>query len=287
MPARLTALTLYGALCAVLFMALPSQASTLDDIKARGSIRLGFSETNAPFSFRAKDDGTPAGYSVELCKRVAQSVKTALDMPNLQVDWVPLDASNRVEAVVMQRVDLECGTTTATLTRRREVDFSLTIFADTSTLVGRERVATALAGLEGKRIAVTEFTTTEKALAHAMSVLRLNAQVVRTRTPGEAFGLLKSGQVDAMAGDRTVLVGTFLLQGQADGLVLYDDVLSYEPYALAMRRGDPSFRLLVDAALAQVFRSGEIDRIVRAWLQPLGTLSPAVQTLFKLNALPE
>lgn len=272
-----------AALCSVSSL----QAGTLEDIRERGSIRLGYSETNAPFSFKARDNGRPAGYSVDLCMRVASSVLKSLGLSSLQVEWVPLDAGNRIEAVLMQRVDIECGTSTATLSRRREVDFSLTIFADSSTLMGRESVATTLAGLAGRRIAVAEFTTTEKALVRAISLLGMKADVVRTRTPAEAFELLKSGRVDAIAGDRTVLVGTFLLQGQAEGLVLFDDVLSYEPYALALRRGDASFRLLVDTALADLFRSGEIHNIVRTWLEPLGSLAPAVQTLFKLNALPE
>jgi glutamate/aspartate transport system substrate-binding protein len=262
-------------------------AGTLDDIRKRGSIRLGYSETNAPFSFRAKDDSQPAGYSVDLCMHVASRVLKSLDLSSLKIEWVPLDSGNRIEAVLMQRVDIECGTTTATLSRRREVDFSLPIFADASTLIGRQSVAISLAGLAGKRIAVTEFTTTEKALKRASSVLKLNADVVPTRSPAEAFALLKAGKVDAMAGDRTVLVGTFLLQGQAEGLVLFDDVMSYEPYALALRRGDAPFRLLVDTALADLYRSGEIVNVVRTWLEPLGTMAPAVLTMFQLNALPE
>lgn len=262
-------------------------AGTLDDIRERGSIRLGYSETKAPFSFKAKDDGQPAGYSVELCKRVAVSVLKSQGLPALKVEWVPLDPSSRLEAVLMQRVDIECGTTTATLSRRREVDFSLPIFADASTLLGRASVARSLPGLAGKRIAVAEQTTTEQALQRALSAVRVPAEVVRTRTLAEGFELLKAGRVDAVAGDRTTLVGTFLLKGQADGLVLFDEALSYEPYALALRRGDAAFRLVVDTALAEVFRSGEIEAVVNRWLSPLGTLSPAVRALFQLNALPE
>lgn len=291
MKALMQRMLCLAALCA----SAAACAGTLDDIRERGSIRLGYAESKAPFSFKAKDDGQPAGYSVDLCKRVALSVLRSLDLSALKVEWVPLDPGNRLEAVLMQRVDIECGTTTATLSRRREVDFSLTIFADASTLLGRASVARTLPGLAGKRIAVAEQTTTEKALLRALAARRVQADIVRTRTLAEAFELLRSGRVDAVAGDRTALVGTFLLQGQADaatpdatrGLVLFDEVLSYEPYALALRRGDAAFRLLVDTTLADLFRSGEIDTVVRTWLAPLGTLSPAVQALFQLNALPE
>lgn len=272
-----------AALCA----ATALKAATLEEIRERGSIRLGYSETKAPFSFKARDDSQPAGYSVDLCRRVATAVQRALGLPALKLEWVPLDPSTRIEAVLMQRVDIECGTTTATLSRRREVDFSLPIFADSATLMGRASVARSLPGLAGKRIAVAEFTTTEKALQRALSSRKLSAEVMRTRTLADAFELLKSGRVDAIAGDRTALVGTFLLQGQAEGLVLFEEPLSYEPYALVLRRGDAAFRQLVDTVLAELYRSGEIETVVRTWLSPLGTLSEAVRSMFELNALPD
>jgi ABC-type amino acid transport substrate-binding protein len=218
---------------------------------------------------------------------VAVSVRNALGLPALKLEWVPLDPGNRLDAVRAQRVDLECGTTTATFERRREVDFSLTIFADVSTLLGRASQARSLPDLAGQRIAVAGQTTTERALRAALAARQLQADVVPTRNLTEAFDLLKAGRVQAVAGDRTALIGSFLLQGQADGMVLFGEILSYEPYALALRRGDADFRLLVDSALAQMFRSGEIDTVVRTWLAPLGGLSPAVQALFQLNALLE
>jgi ABC-type amino acid transport substrate-binding protein len=262
-------------------------AGTLEDIRERGSMRLGYSETKAPFSFNARDDGQPAGYSVELCRRVVAAVRRSLGLPGLKVEWVPLTPSTRLEAVLTQRVDIECGTTTSTLSRRREVDFSLPIFADTSAVLGRAAVAKTLPGLAGKRIAVAESTTTEQALRRALSTRQLHAEVMLTRTLAEAFELLKSGRVDAIGGDRVTLVGTFLLQGQAEGLVLFEEALSYEPYALVLRRGDAAFRLLVDTTLADLYRSGEIATVARAWLLPLGLLSPGVLAMFELNALPE
>jgi glutamate/aspartate transport system substrate-binding protein len=282
-PGRARLLSALAALCC----ATALQAATLDDIRERGSIRLGYSETKAPFSFKARDDGQPAGYSVDLCKCVAAAVARSLAPPALKVEWVPLVPSTRVEAVLMQRVDIECGTTTATLSRRRQVDFSLPIYADTSSLLARAAVARALPALAGRRIAVAESTTNEQVLARALATRGMKAEVVRTRTLAQSFELLKAGQVDALVGDRTAIVGTFLLQGQAEGLVLLDEALSYEPYALALRRGDAAFRLLVDSVLADLYRSGEIETIVRTWLSPLGTLSPAVRALFELNALPE
>ena len=283
MSRSLSMLMLAATLCA----APLAEAGTLDDIRKRGAIRLGYSESKAPFSFKAKDDGQPAGFSVELCRRVAAAVMRSIGAASLQLEWVPLDPDSRLEAVASGRVDLDCGTTTATLSRRRQVDFSLTIFADEATLMGRASVAKRIPELQGRRIAVAESTTTVQALDRGLARQEVKAEVVRSRTLAQAFDLLKAGQVDAIAGDRTALVGVYLLEGRVDGLAVFEESLSYEPYALALRRGDTDFRLLVDAALAETFRSGEIESIVKTWLAPLGKPSPALVALYLLNALPE
>ena len=267
--------------------AAPAAAGTLDDIRQRGAIRLGYSETKAPFSFKAKDDGRPAGFSVELCRRVAVEVVRSLALPSTKVEWVPLDPDSRLEAVARGKVDIECGTTTATLSRRRLVDFSLPIFADSATLLGRSEAAITVPELQGKRIAVAEATTTVGALERGLAARSVKAEVVRTKTLADAFSLLKAGKVDAIAGDRTALVGTYLLGGGGEGFSVFAENLSYEPYALALRRGDADFRLLVDGVLAGLYRSGEIDAIQAAWLSPLGKPTEAVQILYLLNAVPE
>jgi len=110
---------------------------------------------------------------------------------------------------------------------------------------------------------------------------------VKTRTVAEGFEMLKAGQVDALASDRTALVGTFLQAGGAEGLGVFGEDLSYEPYALVMRKGDPEFRLLVDRVLAQIYRTGDIEAIYSRWLGPLGTPSVGLMGMYLLNSLPE
>ena len=171
-------LLLVAALCAAPLV----QAGTLDDIRKRGAMRLGYAESKAPFSFNAKDDGQPAGFSVELCKRVA-----AAAMPGDHV----LFMSNG-------------------------------IFVDGATVMGRAAVAKRISDLQGRRIAVAESTTTVQALDQGLARQQVKAEVVRTRTLAQAFDLLKTGQVDAIAGDRTALVGVYLLEGRIDGLAVFD-----------------------------------------------------------------
>jgi ABC-type amino acid transport substrate-binding protein len=266
---------------------LPSAADTLDDIRARGAVRLGYSETKAPFSFKAKDDGQPAGFAVELCQRVAVAVAQALKGTSLKVEWVALDPATRIEAVAQGRVDIECSTTTPTLARRETVDFSIPFYADSATLLGRSDKAIAIPELRGRRIAVADNTTTVAALERGLRARQVGAQIVKTRTLAQAFAMLKAGEVEAIAGDRTALAGTFLIGGGGEGFSVFAEDLSYEPYSLVVRKGDTRMRLLVDGVLARLYRSEDIDALYARWLLPLGKPSPALVTLYMLHALPE
>lgn len=272
---------------AFLALALPALGGTLEDIRSRGSIRLGYSETKAPFAFKAKNDGQPAGFSVELCRRVALGVTSRLQVTSLRLEWVPLDPATRLDAVASGKVDLECGTTSITLARRDRVDFSLPIFVDGATLLGRASVARTLREMNGRKVAVAEGTTTVAALERGLLVSNVKAGIVRTRTVAEAFEKLKAGEVDAIAGDRTALVGTYLLGGGGEGFTIFPETLSYEPYALALRRDDAAFRLVVDTVLAGLYRSNDIDRIYQDWLAPLGKPSEFLVLLYALNSLPD
>jgi glutamate/aspartate transport system substrate-binding protein len=275
-----------AAAAALLSVAFAAPAQTLADVKKRGALRLGYSETSVPFAFKDRD-GKPGGYSVELCTRIAAAIATAAGSTGIKVEWVPLTPSTRLEAVASGKVDLECGTTSITLSRREKVEFSMPIFVDSATIMGRKTSASTLAELQGKKIAVAEGTTTLPALERALAKRFIKAEVVRTKTVQEGFDMLKGGQVDALASDRTALVGSFLQGGGAEGLTVFTEDLSYEPYALVMRKGDAEFRLAVDRVIAQLYRTGEIEAVYGRWLGPLGTPTLPLLTMYMLNSLPE
>jgi ABC-type amino acid transport substrate-binding protein len=275
--------TLATALAALLCTAFAAQAQTLAEVKKRGVLRLGYSETSVPFAF--KQDGKIAGYSVELCERVAAAIDTAVGKP-VKVEWVPLTPATRLEAVASGKVDLECSTTTITLARREKVDFSLPIFVDAATVMAKKE-ASGLADMQGKKIAVATGTTTLPALEAALAKRFIKAEIVRTKSVMEGFEMLKAGTVDGLASDRTKLVGTFLQGGGAEGLGVLAEDLSYEPYALVMRKGDTEFRLLVDRVIAQIYRSGEIESIYGRWMGPLGKPAMGLVVMYMLNGLPE
>ena len=267
---------------------LPAHAGpTLDRIKASGTIQMGYREDSAPFSFKDRD-GRVRGYSVELCEKAAAEIGRAAGAREIRVEWRPLSAANRIDAVAKGEVDLECGTTTISLSRMASVDFSVPIYVDGGAVLVRDASKlTRLADLKGKRVAVIPGTTTEQALARTLSTLGAPAIVVPIATYQEGLGLLANGRVDGLAGDRIVL--TTLRQrspgGRATDFLPSD--ISFEPYALVMRRDDPDFRLAVNRALVELYRGGGIDPIFQRYFASLGRPGPMLHAMFYLNTVPQ
>ena len=198
-------------LLTALALCLPLAAQAGDGILAAiqksGTIRLGHLHSAPPFSF-VDSDGKPQGYSVELCKRVAEDIRQELKVAELKIEWVQLQQQDRIEAVRNRKVNIECGTTTWTLTRQQEVDFSLMTFVDGATVrVNGNSEMLRIADLNGKKIAVVPTTTTATSLQRALKARMLTAEVVLVNSPEEGIGKLKSGAVDGYASDRVVLIG--------------------------------------------------------------------------------
>ena len=283
-----TAVVALGALFAALVPAPVEAASpTLDRIRQTGAIAFGYRDGAPPFSYQDRE-GRVRGYSVELCVRVATAVQKALGLAELKIDWIPVDASTRLDAVTSGKVDVVCGTTTMTLSRMESVDFSLPIFVDGGGVLVRARSKLArLADLKGRKVAVIGGTTTEQALVNALNVLAAPAVLVPVKNGAEGMTLLRQAKVDGYAGDRIVLAELKLRAPNPAALNFVAGDFSYEPYGLVLRRDDPDFRLAVNRALASLYRSGDIDGIFQRWLGALGQPGPLLHAMFYLNALPE
>jgi ABC-type amino acid transport substrate-binding protein len=278
-----------AAALACAFAAAPGYAAspTLERIKEKGAITFAYREGAAPFSFKDRE-GRVSGYSVDLCARVAAAVQRELQLKALRVDWVPVDAAARLDAVASGRADAECGTTTVTLGRMKAVDFRLPIFVDGGTvLVHAKRKLARLKDLKGRRIAVIAGTTTERALLEALKAADAAATLVPVKDGAEGMAQLTQNKVDGYAGDRVVLAGLRLRARFPEAFELVGADFSYEPYALVLPRNDPDFRLAVNAALAGLYRTGDIDPIYQRWLGNLGTPSALLHAMFYLNTLPE
>ena len=287
MPRALTIVVL------LLGLVTPAAAQDLDGtlkkVKDSGTLTLGYRENSPPFSFMSPiEKGAPTGYSIELCQRVAAAVKTKLGLPNLQVKWVPVTVADRIAAVTSGRIDLECGSTSITLGRQEQVDFSNMTWVDGAGLLVRAGPGIGnLSDMGGKRIAVIPGTTTEKALSDTLRKRTVSAQIVPVKDHDEGRDALLAGKVDGYVSDRVLLIGLLLTSKEPAKLVLADEQFSYEPYGLMMRRGDASFRLLVNRTLAGLYRSDEMVRIYETWFGGIGRPSNVLVMMYVLNALPE
>jgi ABC-type amino acid transport substrate-binding protein len=274
-----------GLLAALSSQAWADPGGTLREIQQSGVIRMGYLDAAPPFSFERA--GAPAGYSVDLCRHVAQDIGRQLGN-GLRVEWVRLTQQSRLEAVQSGRVHVECGTTTWTLSRQEKVDFSLMTFIDGATVLVRgDSPAAHLEDFAGKRIAVVASTTTERNLSRALQQRKIDADVVRVTAPEKAMTLLSSGEVEGFASDRVVLLGLGLAAPSGGDFRLLDEDYSVEPYALVLPRGEPDLRLAVNRALAALYRSGQVDEIFQRWLGALGKPSVLLTALFYLQSIPE
>jgi ABC-type amino acid transport substrate-binding protein len=264
-----------------------TRTGTLKKVMDSGTLTIGYRENALPFSFTGSD-GKPAGYSVDLCKEIAISVGQDLNLPNLTVNWVPVTPENRIDAVANGTVDIECGSTTASLSRQEKVDFTLMTFVDGGSLLIAEgsgiRTVTDLAG---KRVGVVPGTTTERAVADFLRSTNIGATVVPVKDHDEGLAALQTSKIEAYASDRTILIGLVLqARGTARYAIVPDD-LSYEPYGFMVRRDDSAFRLVANRTLARIYRSGAVGALYAKWFGALGKPTPALVLMYALEGLPE
>jgi ABC-type amino acid transport substrate-binding protein len=264
------------------------QAQTLDGtlrkIRDTKTVTIAYRTDALPFAYEGEGK-QPAGYTVDLCKRVAASLERQLKVQPLQVKWVAATSQNRLELVRKGQADMECGSTTVSLSRMGEVDFSSYVFVDTTGVIVRNAVAAkSFKDLAGKRVAVIRNTTNQAALDAAMKKLGVSATVVPLKNRDEAAAALEAGTIDAFASDKLLLVGLAAKMKNPAQYTLLADDLSFEPYAIVLPRGDTNFRVAVNRGLAEVYRSNEIVQVFRrafgADLEP----SQALLVMYGLGA---
>jgi len=278
---------LFLALTFTFAMPAWAQTGTLEKIRKQGAITMGYLEGSTPFSFRDAN-GQPQGYSVELCRAIASGIRAQLKLASLETRWVALTIQNRLEAVKSGRVDIECSTTTWTLGRQVNVDFSLITFVDGGSILTRvESEAGRLSGFDGKRIAVITGTTTEKVLKETLAQRAIKASLVTVKTRDEGLRLLDSRKVEGFASDRMALIGVALTSKTQGAFKLLEEDFSVEPYALPLPRGDHEYRLAVNRVLARLYRTGEIQKIYEQWLGPLGPPSVLLSAMYFIQGLAE
>ena len=277
---------------AVLLLGFSAEAAkltgTLKKVADTGVITIGYNTDSAPFSFQ-DDSGAPVGYSVDLCRRIATATKEKLGLDDLEVKFVEISLENRFDAVESGQVDIECSSSTITLSRLEKVDFTLMTFVTGGALVSKENAAIKTTDdINGKAVAVTRGTTTETALTAHLKENLIDASVILVDTDSEGIRQLDAGKVQAFASDQVVLIGQIVNSGDPESYVLSEDIFSFEPYGLSLRRNDADFRLLANRSLSQIYRTGQFKTLFNKWFGRVGLRpSPILAAMYQLQALPE
>jgi len=261
---------------------------TLKRIDDTGQINLGYREFEPPMSFR-DNSGKPVGYSIDLCDHIAAAVKIRLGRSDITLNYVPVTAENRFTSIESESIDILCGATTKTLGRSERVGFTQLTFVTGASLLSMDdaKVPNVL-GLKGKRVAVVSTTTTIEALKGALNETLVDAEVIPVSSATEGMALLDKGEVDAFSSDQVVLIGQVIARDSGKQYFLSQELFSFEPFALAVKRGDVDFQLVADRALSQLNRSGQILATYRKWFARFAEKpTMALRALYQLNATPE
>ena len=271
-------------------------SGTLAKVRAAGAVVIGYRESSVPFSFLSPRR-EPIGYSSELCKALVEAMGDAVHK-TLAIQWLPVTAETRIDAVANGQVDLECGSTTSNLERQKRVAFSPTIFVSgTRLLVRKGSAIESFRDLAGKPVAVTAGTTNERTMRELSARFKLGLDLIVSRDHAESFALVKSGKVEAFATDEVLLYGLIAQdRGSAQGPSDYQvvgDFLSYDPYGVMYRKGDPEMTRVVNDTFQVLAEDGEIERQYKRWFLrklPSGTsldlpMSPQLETILQAMAI--
>ena len=238
-------LTAAGLLLAAALLPGPAVAQevglnpTLANIKRTHTVRLGYREASPPFSFLDQAN-RPIGYSLELCEAIVEEIGTEVDDANLKIDYVKVTSETRIPAVLDNKIDLECGSTTANAERARRVAFSPLMFvAGTKLMVPKAAPVTGITDLKGKTIVVTKGTTNEQAIAAADKKFALGLTIVAADDHEQSYQMLAEGKAQAFATDDILLYGLIARHKAQDKFKVVGDYLSYDPYGIMFRKGEP------------------------------------------------
>jgi glutamate/aspartate transport system substrate-binding protein len=257
--------------------------SRLKTIASTKIVKIAYRTDARPFSFVSNDQ--PTGFTIDLCKLVVTSLEHQLNVGSLKIEWVPVTLQTRFSAVASGKADMECGSSTVTLGRMKEVDFSNFVFVEsTGIVVSKASNIRSFSDMAGKKIAVAAGTTNEQAIITQIKQQKIEAVVVSVKDGPEAIAMLESGSADGFASDKLLLVGAKFKN--PDAFTMLPDDLSVEPYGIGLPRGDWAFRLAVNTGLAQIYRSGTILNVFAGWFSRIGLqMSPVLRVVYGLGAL--
>jgi len=291
----LLAVALTASLLAIPAARAQELTGTLKKIKDSKTVTLGYRESSIPFSYVNKV-GDPIGYSIDLCNAVVDEVSKELEGVEIAVNYKKVTAETRISAVKSGEVDLECGSTTASFERKKDVAFSPIFFiAGTKLLVPRSSGISSYRDLRDKTVVVTAGTTNEAAVRAISDKQHLGIRFLVGNDHAESFAMLKEGKADAFATDDALLYGLVATSRLGDRYHVVGEYLSYDPYGLMYRKDDPDFAAIVDRTFSRLAQSRELVQLYNKWFQqrlPTGEtldlpMSPQLEEIFLVEGVPD
>ena len=285
-------LALSAVVCAVLAAPAAAQqlSGTMKKIKETGSITVGYRESSIPFSY-LDDKQQPIGYAMDLCMKIVDAVKADLKMPGLKVQLQPVTSSNRIPLMQNGTIDLECGSTTNSVERQKQVSFGPTYFViNVTAAVKKNAKIKSLADLNGKTISTTSGTTSVPLLKKYQKTQNIEVKEIYGKDHAESFLLVADDRAAAFVMDDILLAGQIANSRNPSAYRIIPESLRQEPYSMMLRKDDPQFKALVDKTIGGVMKSGEINKIYAKWfthaIPPKGInlkfpMTPAIREAFK------
>jgi glutamate/aspartate transport system substrate-binding protein len=266
---RLFRKTVFAAV--VVAFAVTAQAQeltgTLKKIKDTGAITIGHRESSIPFSY-LDDKQQPVGYAMDLCMKIVDAIKAELKMPNLKVNLQPVTSGNRIPLLQAGNIDIECGSTTNSVERQKQVSFGPTYFViNVTAAVKKNSGIKSMADLHGKTISTTAGTTSVPLLKKYEKTQNADIKSIDAKDHAESFLLLSQDRTSAFIMDDILLAGLIANSSNpGDYMILTSESLRTEPYSMMLRKDDPQFKALVDKTIGNVMKSGEINQLYAKWL---------------------
>jgi glutamate/aspartate transport system substrate-binding protein len=290
-PVRFAGVALLAALLATGAAAQTSEglSPTLANIRKTHVVHLGYRESSPPFSFLDQAN-RPIGYSLELCEAVVDEIGVEVDDPNLKIEYVKVTSDDRIPAVLQNKIDLECGSTTANAERAKQVAFSPLMFvAGTKLMVPKAGSVQSVTDLKGKTVVVTKGTTNEQAMHNADRKFSLGLNIVTASDHEQSYQMLADGKADAFATDDILLYGLIVRHKSQDKFRVTGEYLSYDPYGIMFRKGEPQLSAVVERTFRKLGSNHDLVPLYNKWFVarlPTGermnvSISPQLEDAFK------
>lgn len=260
-----------AAVAAASLFTAPLQAQeltgTLKKIKDTGVVKVGHRDASIPFSY-LDDKQRPIGYGIDICMKIVDRIKSELKMPGLRIEFVPVTSQTRIPILTGGNIDIECGSTTNSVERQKQVDFAPTYFVTgTKIVIKKSSGIKGYDDLKGKTVVFTQGTTNERAMKAYNDEKKLGINFIPAKDHAESFLAVETGRAVAFPMDDILLYSLVASARNPGDYAVIGEFLSDDPYAIMLRRDDPAFKKLVDGAVAELYKSGEINKIYTRWFQ--------------------